>query len=198
MAMDMDVQMAVQEERPQPPEPQVATASGASGHASGLFDHCTDVTGCTDVASVWRTLHCVACACHPCQGGRPEDAHAVFAEARRLLGDAWPSGWPEPPHLPNLFDVYCMASDLPNPFGRSIQEVRPTPQCATANRQGPSPGPAQAADPGGYDPGASCFAPVRAGAGRAWLLPRPSGEITTEGRAGARGPGDAEDPASGA
>lgn len=125
-----------------------------------MFDHCRDLldnNGCR--ACVWQTLHCVACACHPCQGGRQEDAQAVFDEARGLLcllGESWPEEWPRPPALPNLFDVYCKASGLPNPFGSTI--AAKTAATATAW------------EPQGFDATEPAFGAVRGTPGRAWLL----------------------------
>lgn len=102
---------------------------------------------CQTAADVWSTYHAVACLCHPAQGGHADDMRALTAEARARLGAAWPAGWPA---TPNLFDLFCVATGTPNPFG-SVADVSPPP-CASSPR--------------GYEP-ARALAPWRAtGMGR--------------------------------
>lgn len=68
---------------------------------------------CRDDAEVWDTFHAVACLCHPAQGGSDADMQALCAAAREALGPAWPWG----SDVPNMFDIYCQAKGVPNPFG---------------------------------------------------------------------------------
>lgn len=78
--------------------------------AGTVFDHCR---GAEDV---WTTFYAVACVCHPAQGGQREDMAALCREARDALtacGAEWPASWPA---VPNLFDVFCLATGTPNPF----------------------------------------------------------------------------------
>lgn len=75
-----------------------------------MFEHCRSE------ADAWDTFHEVARACHPAQGGSREDMEALCDLARDALGPAWPSEWP-PGDIPNMFDVYCRATGMPNPFG---------------------------------------------------------------------------------
>lgn len=105
---------------------------------------------CADAAQAWDTFHAVACLCHPAQGGSADDMRALCAQAREALGDAWP--W-EGDHVPNMFDVYCAAKGLPNPFGDAgIAGAAHVPLSA-------------AAEVAAYDPAASPFGPLT-GAGR--------------------------------
>lgn len=83
-----------------------------------MFDHCADAED--PVGETWRTLHEFALVCHPCQGGTREQMGAVCVAAREALtraGAAWPEGWADPPAM---FDLYCLAKGLDNPYGRTI------------------------------------------------------------------------------
>lgn len=75
-----------------------------------LFDQCATP------ADTWTLFYQVACLVHPTQGGLKEDMEALCAAARERLGDAYPFEG-----IPNLFDLFCKATDTPNPFGRSIE-----------------------------------------------------------------------------
>lgn len=80
-----------------------------------LFAHCQTAD------EVWTTFHSVACLCHPSQGGTEADMTALCREARGLLGDeAWPTQWSSNA-LPNLFDLFCLATKKRNPFGVTIE-----------------------------------------------------------------------------
>ncbi len=79
-----------------------------------LFAHCLG-----DSDATWTTFYALACLCHPCQGGERHDMAELCAQARVALGDEWPGQW-DGDALPNLFDVYCLATKTRNPFGSSI------------------------------------------------------------------------------
>lgn len=97
---------------------------------------------CRDETETWQAFHTVACLCHPSQGGSPGDMQALCAAARRALGPAWPWG----SDMPNMFDIYCAAMQVPNPFGSG--------GIASAGEAGAR-GPADAV--AAYDPAASPF-----------------------------------------
>ena len=84
---------------------------------------------CQDDRQVLDTLHVVACACHPAQGGHQREYAAVCRLAREALRGAWPFDGPEPA----LFDVFCAARGVANPFGpRGIAAAATATAVATA------------------------------------------------------------------
>lgn len=113
-----------------------------------LFGHCQSA------ADIWRTVHTVASACHPAQGGCPDDMRALCAAAHEALGEAWP--W-APTELPNLFDIYCLATGIRNPFGSQGIAGGDTQQHTDIR------------EVGAYDPSAAPFGSLH-GAGRVSLM----------------------------
>lgn len=97
---------------------------------TGLFDHCRG-----DRQQAWSTLYQLACLCHPAQGGSRADMAAVCAQARDALGDAWPAEWADGT-LPALFDLFCLSTNVPNPFGKTITPEGPESEEATSAPQG--------------------------------------------------------------
>lgn len=75
-----------------------------------LFDQCDTP------ADTWALFYQVACLVHPAQGGMKEDMEALCRAAKERLGEAYPFHG-----IPNLFDLFCKATDTPNPFGQSIE-----------------------------------------------------------------------------
>ena len=110
--------------------------SGDENERSGDENESDEVTSrndgtvfghCLDESERWATFYSLACLCHPDQGGRREDMQALCAEARGALGAAWPAHWASATSdgrpaswVPNLFDVFCTATGVDNPFGQSI------------------------------------------------------------------------------
>jgi len=106
---------------------------------SGVFDHCRDAR------DAWGTFYSLACLCHPSQGGRREDMEALCRQARELLSPEWPPLWTT--GIPNLFDIFCVATGTANPFGASIERAGEF-------------APAAAAEPRGWRYGSDCYSPV--------------------------------------
>lgn len=78
---------------------------------SSVFSHCRGE------GETWAAFYSLACLCHPGQGGQREDMEALCAQARGALGASWPAHWTG---VPNLFDLFCTATVVDNPFGESI------------------------------------------------------------------------------
>lgn len=90
-----------------------------------MFDHCETAQ------DAWTTFYMVACLCHPTQGGTNEDIGALcdmFRETLMRFGQEYPDDWKP---VPNLFDVFCKATNTPNPFG-SIESPEPAAEPASA------------------------------------------------------------------
>lgn len=116
--------------------------------AAELFTHCRGAT------EAWATFHEMACMCHPAQGGSAEDMEALCGAARVVLGAEWPAGWPAAGNgFPNMFDIHCVSSGTPNPFGAGGIAI--DAPAAAAYRLAPS----------AFDPSASPFEPLT-GVGR--------------------------------
>lgn len=83
-----------------------------------MFDHCKDLK------EAWSTLYTVACLCHPSQGGSSADMDALW--------DMFCTKYEVPKtKIPNVFDIYCIANGVQNPFGTSIEDL-PVPESDVA------------------------------------------------------------------